>query len=512
LETLNKALPEFFEVSAPQGLVDRAFHDSIVAKNTDMKHWKAFREEFLAQHLRLTPREISRLKFALSRKGNDLSLAANFGRTPLHSKLEEDVRQYLPHMTAQELLSVMFGFSRTGKLPLYEAAYERLKEEIKEETSLDVLAIAPYVVAKSIPWTKRTEHWYPHTAHNLDFVATVTPMLLNRLTEFSSNQLATICSGLSTMDLNPKRRLEAEELVSSIETEILYRRVSTLSGENLVDVLKSFAAINLGSDQLFSAFREKLAQTLEEVDIDAAVDLAHALTSRELLGSDVLGRFNKRLVKEMSSVRRAYVGKLAEYLFYIQTTDKPLLESFVKFVEGGLVPLSHYTKVRDLRLWIKGRHPSIVSPLFTQMAEKKEGVFWVENLVHERPEYKTKEFLTMQGILQNNLGYQCLKEYTYQNLFSTDFAFMPQKLALHLAQPDFHLVGKVEYDHRIVKEPAIKYKPKHSFKMKGEALKLYGWKVVDLNYHELMENQSREEREKLLKDTLTKHGVQPREP
>mmetsp|Transcript_25634 Transcript_25634/g.44859 ORF Transcript_25634/g.44859 Transcript_25634/m.44859 type:complete len:528 (+) Transcript_25634:819-2402(+) len=513
LDTLARALPEFFEVSAPQGLVDKAFHDSFVAKNDDMRHWKAFRTEYLAQQPRLTPRELARLKFALSHRGEDQTSYANYGRSLFHSKLEEEVRQFLPHMTAHELLSVMLGFSANRRPALYNDAFARLKEEIKGEENLEILALAPYVVARFAPAPKKPhEEWYPNTSTNLDFADVVTPLLINRLTEFSVSQLATICSGLSSMKLHPKMRTGVAELVTSIEEEILYRRVNTLSGENLVDVLKCFADVNLGSDQIFSAFSGKLAQTLEEVDIDAALDLAHSLVSREMLPNEILGRFNKRLLKDMLQLRPSYVGKLAEYLFFIQTNDRPLLSSFVKYIEGVPVSSLHYAKVRNLKVWMEAKHSSIFTPLFHQNADKRRDKFWANDLVDYNPEYKTKEFETFTGILGQGLRYRFMKRYVYENIWYTDNAFMPEKVGINLAQPDFHLIGNVVYDHRIVKEPAYRYRPKHSFKMKGEALKLFGWKVIEFNYHELLENTNRVDREKLIKDTLSKHGIEPVAP
>lgn len=512
LDTMNSALPEFFEVAPPERLVNKAFHDSFVEKITDMKHWKSFRTKFLdlAQNERNPPRELARLKFALTHKGDDLMEPANYGRRTLQDYLDQEVQSYIRYMTTQELLSVMFGFSRNRKPDIYLEAFERLKVEIMKEPNLDVLSVAPYIVARSAPGKLMASPWYPNTDLNLDLLATVTPLLINRMTEFSSGQLATICSGLNTMNLHPKRRTGAEELVSAIEAEILYRRVETLSGENLAEVLKSFANVNLGTDQLFAAFSDKLPSTLEEIDIDAAVDLAHSLVSREMLPSEVLARFNKRLTKDMASVRRSYVGKLAEYLFFIQTNDRPLLSNFVKFVEAAPVPLAYYTQVRHLKLWMEPKHSALLTPLFLQNADKYSNKFWIEKCTEGNPEFKTKEFETFFRILSRNLQYRSVKAFGYENLWYTDYAFMPQKVGINLAQPDFHLIGNVVFDTRFVKEPALRYRPKHSFKMKGEALKLFGWKVVEFNYHDLMENcASREERERLIKEALTKVGIEP---
>jgi hypothetical protein len=61
-----------------------------------------------------------------------------------------------------------------------------------------------------------------------------------------------------------------------------------------------------------------------------------------------------------------------------------------------------------------------------------------------------------------------------------------------------------------VKEPALKYRASNFFKMRSELMKYQGWKIVEFNYYDIMENVSSvNERNSILVAALKKHNIEP---
>lgn len=84
LSLLRNTLPEFFEIpQTTKSLIDKAFYDSIVSAETNVKHWKDFRTNLLSSSSHFTPREIARLKFSLSHNSTSLKPVL-LGRETMH--------------------------------------------------------------------------------------------------------------------------------------------------------------------------------------------------------------------------------------------------------------------------------------------------------------------------------------------------------------------------------------------------------------------------------------------
>lgn len=85
LSLLRSTLPEFFEIPQnTKSLIDKAFFDSIVTAERNVKHWKDFRINLLNSTAHFTPREIARLKFSLSHNSTSLKPVL-LGRETMHN-------------------------------------------------------------------------------------------------------------------------------------------------------------------------------------------------------------------------------------------------------------------------------------------------------------------------------------------------------------------------------------------------------------------------------------------
>ena len=83
----DEILPEFSQCKEHVGkdkFADTAFKSSLLDGETDLKYWKTFRVNFMAKDVRMTPREISRMKFALTHSGVNFLKFVKWGKAPLH--------------------------------------------------------------------------------------------------------------------------------------------------------------------------------------------------------------------------------------------------------------------------------------------------------------------------------------------------------------------------------------------------------------------------------------------
>lgn len=103
----------------------------------------------MGKDVRMTPRELSRMKFALTHSGVNFLKFVKWGKAPLHQHLESQVREFLPHMNVIEVLSALFGFQRNKNENLYEDLLAQLRLEIPNESDLGVLSLIPYVISKT---------------------------------------------------------------------------------------------------------------------------------------------------------------------------------------------------------------------------------------------------------------------------------------------------------------------------------------------------------------------------
>ena len=243
LDVFYKLLPEFSETpSSLSSVVDKAFDKSIIRDVSDVREWKPIRDETLKQQPLLTPRELARFKFSLCNRG--LSLTQSYlGRPALHDWIDSKTKQMLPHMSALELLSVISAFATASPEGLYEESINQLYKEILQDNDLGTLALSVYVVSNfynhsstEIPSSKKPKH-SSLTARYFEIVG---PMIVEKITEFSDDQFATICAGIGRASVNPMEIEVIYPIMDAVQAEILQRRGKRMSIENLVDVASGF--------------------------------------------------------------------------------------------------------------------------------------------------------------------------------------------------------------------------------------------------------------------------------
>lgn len=516
LGAFYKALPEFSEIqTGTKSYVDKAFNASIIEGQTNLKYWKDFRTELLAKKPTLTPREFARLKFALTHSTQELE-ETYLGRPVLHDWIDQQTEKMLPFMTSIELVSTLSSFGKLSSPEFYEKTVNLLITEMKQEEDLDVISIAPYVVSNSYrdplpPHPVRIDPKQQEIA--VKFLQEMTPKILDRLTEFSDDQLSSICGGIAGSQASVKLRAKIHLLADSIEQEILIRRLNRFNITNLVDVVKGFANVNLGSEKLFENLRGKILEKGQDLDFDTAIDLGSSLSLREPISKELQKIINSKLSIK-TDMKKKYLQKLSIYLFNTQSKDETLLRSYVDYIENlKYVNILDYQHVRKMKYHIEKVNIKLINEDYGEKLEEKGYLFIGQRLCEHNPEVESKYFDKMRNWINCHLKYKCAHNYLFENHETMQFGFMPQKVALMTAFPDFSLRGKYVYDDRLVKDPKYKYQTTHEFEMKCRWLELLGFKVAKLNYHDLVENmETWQDRDQLLIGCLSNMGIPPPEP
>ncbi|CAG9335025.1 unnamed protein product [Blepharisma stoltei] len=510
------ALPEFVEIpSNTKSLVDRAFNASIVEGQTNLKYWKDFRVEVLNKKPKYTPREFARLKWALTRSTKDFD-ETYLGRPVLHDWLDTEAKEMLSHMTAIELISTIGAYGSTVNDEFYETAAQLLVKELQAEENLDVISVAPYVVSNSFRHESKIipiKIIPKQQEISVKFLEAITPLVLNRLTEFSDDQLATICGGIAGSNAPVKLRNRIHALTDSIEEEILTRRMNRMSITQMVDVVKGFTNVNLGTEKLFSNLRGKLLEKGDDLDFDSALDLGCSLSLREPISNDLQKKINSK-IPITPEMKKRYLQKMSTYLFNVNSKDERMLKAYTNYIESlKYVSEYDYQYVRKMKFHIGKSFPKLLSDEFIEKYEKKGFLFMGPRLIEDIDEYQCVYMDRFKNWVTSHLRYKAAAPYLYSNHESLQCAIMPQKVALFCAFPDFWLKGKYEYDDRLVKEPKLKYEFTNEFEIKCRWLELLGWKVAKLNYHDLAENvESWQERDQFLIKYLSNLGVPAPQP
>ena len=517
LSGFSTPFPEFISASAHKGnLIDEAFKSSFIDEVQDLKYWKTYRERFLAKPPTLSPREVARLKYALNYKGKDGVKYAHWGRDTMNEMLNSQCKAAVEHMNAQELLSSLYGFRSLKNESLYTALYTALNKEIRTVKDLNLLAVAPYIVSHSAinaRYLSLTRVRTETSDRNLAFLEVIQDLCVDRITEFSDDQIAALCAGLANAEIAPEKRLRMKGLLDAIEQDVVNRRVERMSAGNWVDVCKAFVRLNWGGDELFAGLRKQVEGKLPTMEGDEIADLAYHLSVRADLPPAFQSSLEANLLPKLPSVRPDFSPRLALYLFHTLSSNSELLKSFITRVEeGAVMPLRKHYPFRVLRTFLEAKHPALISEQFIEKTYGKAHAFDLRKWVPVYTRTETVQFRLVSSLLAK-LGFKMVAGYAYNNLAMVDFAKMPEKVGISLALPAYDLVGKYEADERLVKSKKREFKANKAYSMRAELLRLKGWQVVEWNTHELAENmECAQAREQFMLQSLAQAGLKPQTP
>ena len=413
-------------------------------------------------------------------------------------------------MTAVEVLSVLFGFQRNKNENLYEDLLTQLKNEIPVETDLGILSLIPYVISKTAVHSRYLNQYRPKSItydRNLEIIKLLAPKFEERIMELTDDQFAALAAGIANSSIPLARRLEIEGLVDAMEQDCLFRRIERMNLENLVDVTNAFVALNLGSDELFTAIWSRIDK-LGTLPVDSVLDWGNSLLGRDRIDDDLVGKFTTEINSRFHELRVDYMGRLSEFIMRSMNTDQTLLSNYVGLIEGTAVPISKYYRAQIVKTYIEKKFPDLVTTTFLEKCDQHAIKFLARRMTENSKEHQTMEYEDILDLLARDMKYKMLPQFVYNNVTYTDFGWMPQKVGINVALPTYGLIGKVGYDHRLIKEPKRKFRIMNSFNTRGEYLKLHGFKIVNLNYVDVMENvETTEERRQIIRSHLEPLGV-----
>ena len=509
--------PEFMSTSTQKdNLIDEAFKASFVDQISDLKYWKEFRSRFLAKAPVMSPREAARLKYALSYQGSEAVMYAHWGREDLSKRLEEDCVKNVKHMNAEELLSSLYGFRSLKHESLYTSLLSALHTEIQSTSDLNLLSIAPYIVSHSSINSQYLPKHKPKpdtSSRNLAFLETIQPLISTRITEFNDNQIAALCAGIANSNIEVEKRIKVKELMDGLERDVVNRRMERMSGSNLVDVTKAFVRMNWGTEELFEGIGKYAQAKLSSMSADELADLGYHLSLRSTLPSSFQSSLESHLLPCLSSVRPDFSPRLALYLFHSSSSNLPLLQSFTSLTEQRpAISLRKHYPYRIFKTYLECKYPQLVTDTLSEKIHGKSPAFDLNRMLVTYPRAETSVF-RLVGSLLGRLGFRMAAPYAYNNLGIIDFAKMPEKVGISLALPGYDLLGKYDTGTSLVKKEKRVFKISNECHMRSELLRMKGWKVLEWNSHDLVENlDSASAREQFVLSSLQSVDVKPLPP
>lgn len=503
-------MPEFSELpSSLSSVVDKAFDKSIVKNVSDVREWKPIRDETLKNQPNLTPRELARFKFSLCHTGSYLT-PTSLGRPALHSWIDLKAKKMFPHLNALEILSVLSAFATNSPPDLYEELLTLLYKEILEVNDLNTLAMSIYTVSHYYNYTTKYYPCYKNPKHSelsAKFFQIVTPVVIEKITEFTDDQFATICAGIGRNSVNPLQIDSIYPLVDALQAEVLARRGKRMSLENLVDVAAGFFNNNLGTEELAKLVMGKVMEKKKDLSYFTGVDFVLSVSEREICNKELVKIVNGLVKNDLAT--EDYM-KISKYIFNTECKDEEVITSFFKSVENlPKFPEKNYQELKKLQFYLEKNLNHLVPESFLEKVEHSGYAFDAKQYLRNCLETSTKPYKEFSDWL-DYLKLSFIGPYIYKNHDLVDWAWMPQKVAIMLAQPKFHLIGKWEEDNRIIKEPMRKYKVSNGFELKCKWLELLGLKVIRMNYQDIAENAvSRKDRDAKMLAFLAPLDIKP---
>lgn len=414
-------------------------------------------------------------------------------------------------MNSIELLSSFAAFSPMAKTELCDLLTNYLTKEMCSETDLGVLASIPYITGsymgkQRISYPEVPD--YTRTREIVQILMKVGELLAPRITELTDDQFALLCGGLANCELPVSEVLAISSFVDCVEEEYLVRRMNRGSVENVIDVLRFMDKMNRG-EAVVGQISEIILGHKSSLNVSGAVDIGVLLSNMIKLPTNLQSELNNVISNSIGEYND--IGNLATYLFNTSCQDKQLLRKFIDKVETlKCVQVRDYQSVRKLKIYIEKKYSDILTDEFTEKLEAKKYFYTARKLLENNEELQNEMITQGFTYIQSYLRFRCINSYLYSDYDYVHIAWMPEKLALQFALPHYHLLGKYVPDTRLWKEPPKTYLVRNDFHIKNKWLGLLGWRVLSVNYHDLLENYpSKESRDEDIRHQLHFHSISP---
>ena len=296
-------------------------------------------------------------------------------------------------MNAIELLSVISAFVNTSSPVLYEEIMNFLCKEILEVTDLNTLALSVYVISNhynysspQVPINKDTKH----SSISSHFLGLISPRLINKITEFTDDQFATICAGIGRSSINPNDIDIIYPLMDAIQGEVVQRRAKRMSIENLVDVASGFFNNNLGEDVLAKLITGQIMEKRQELNYFTGVDYALSLSEREVCNKELLSAINKIVKDNIDS--KDYI-KISNYIINTECKDEVLIKKQLACLNSyRSYPKNNYQELKKFQYYLKKYFKHLVSDEFLEKVELCGYSFNAEHYLQNNLETSSKYF------------------------------------------------------------------------------------------------------------------------
>lgn len=514
LEEFYRVLPEFHQGSIEsKSLVDKAVQNSILEPQTSKKFWKDFRTQFMQANPSVSPREIARLKFALTHSTEDLN-PVFWGRETFHNWIDSKLSEHFSHLNATEYLSVLAAFGKFMEPEVFADTVSKLSRELKEEQKLGLYSAAPYVSSYFMPRPQSpvpTKPYLECLQALKELFGVVCPLMEERVTELTDDQLTLALGGFEASSLKVKDREVFYPLLDAFDSDILARRTERLSAMHCIDLIRGFAAVNYVSEEAFAKLKNNVFSKTEDLEFEDLLMLGYGVTLRDELSQAEKSAIEKALKGNIQHLKSDKLELLAKYILASQTSDQEIIKQTIQRVELEKWGVSEheFQSFRKLHFYIEKHFPKLLTEEFQEKCDRKGHLFIAENLMTENEELESKEFKLAANWIRSYMNYNCFPGYLDRNYDFIHFAFMPGNTALMLAFPHAHLKGKHFYDTRIIKEPKLKFEITNEFKTRCRWLETLGWNVLPVNYYDLVHNfDSFGDRDAFLEECLSKFGAQ----
>jgi hypothetical protein len=247
------------------------------------------------------------------------------------------------------------------------------------------------------------------------------------VTELTDDQFAALCAGIGNSKVPMSNRLEIEPLLNALEKDAINRRIERMTTENIVDVTSAFVATNLGSDELFNAIHEKVtSEELAKMDVNCVLAWGDALLSRDRLSDELVGRLINDINGRFDEVSKDKLAILAEFIIKCEATDQTLLSNFVKLTgKYSIVPITKFYKVQQVKHYLQIKYPDLITADFIHKCDAEQVLFQANRMPKNAPMYMTHEFEKFFDFLTLDANYKPMTTFTYQNVTTCDFGWMP---------------------------------------------------------------------------------------
>ena len=318
-------------------------------------------------------------------------------------------------MNAIELLSTITAFSKHISTEYHSEIVTKLYKEILEVNDLNTLALSVYVVSnyynhstEFIPFIKDLKH----SELSKKFFSIVSPVLIEKITEFSDDQFATICAGVGRRSVNLVDVDVIYDLMDAIEKELLHRRAKRMSLDNLVDVSAGFYNNNLGSDELAKTITGKIMEKRKDLSYFNGVDYALNMSEREVCNKELLNTVNT-LIK--ANLCKEDFLKICRYVINTECKDEDLIQKVLSLsTEFRSFDEQNYFELKKFQYYISRYFNQHITDQFLEKVETSGFTFYAKRLLKDKTEIENPCFKEFSNWL-NYLKQSCVGPFVYLN-------------------------------------------------------------------------------------------------